>query len=262
MAKAKITPDAEEPVSTAIATTSAPAQELAHYNPDQYDDVSRDIEIPVLGLVNGVGPLAKVFRNKAGNFALGDTVLLGETVQVVPVAIVKFFRETWRNGVEIKYGSPEDKTRRKFATAQDAAKSGYAVDFDNVLPNRVEEAGGIGYLVVAPAGDTSGEFILKKGDFVFAQAKCSYQRGGFKSVWRRVFDHAHKRAMAGGLDIRGLDHAAIFNAAKGWSHAWTLSAELVEGKQNSWWEPRIAKGAALPDDVAEWIGANYGKASV
>ncbi|MFZ9725641.1 MAG: hypothetical protein ACO3EH_00410 [Ilumatobacteraceae bacterium] len=263
MAKTKITPNAEEPVSTALSTTQPEGTvDLSAYNPDQYDDVSRDVSIPVLGLVHGIGPLAKVYRNKGGNFALGESALLGEQVQVVPVTILKYFRETHRNGFEIKYGSPEDRTRRKFATAQAAAKAGYAIDYHNSLPHRIEEAGLVGYLVVGPEGDTSGEFALKKGTFAFAQAKCSYQRGGFKAVWRRIFDHAHKRAMAQGLDIKGLDHGEIFNAAGGWSHVWTLTAELVEGNQNSWWEPRIAKSAELPAEVQQWIGQNYGSTTL
>lgn len=250
-----INPNAEEPASTAIAVPEAAP--LAHYNADQYDDVSRDVEIPVLALINNVGPLATTFRNKAGNYVLGDT-LVGETVKVIPVQVVKFYRETWRNGKEIKYGSPEDKTRRVFGSAQDAARAGYAVDFDNVHANRIEEAGRVGYLVIKPAEDKSGEFILKAGSFELAQGKCSYQRGGYREVWRRIFEHAHKLALAGGIQTKGLNHGQVFAAAKAWTHSWTLSAAVVSGSQNSWYEPRIAKADALPAEVVDWISANYG----
>jgi hypothetical protein len=260
MAKTKITPDAEETTSTAVAVTESTSVVESSYNPDQYDDTSRDIEIPVLGLVNNVGPLAKKFPNKGGNYVLGEQVLLGEKVEVIPVQIAKFFRETHRNGKEIKYGSPEDKTRRRFASAHDAAKAGYVVDFDNVQPNRVEEGGVVGYLVIAPAGDKSGEFIIRAGDLHLAQAKCSYQRGGFKSVFRRIFEAAHKLALVEGIQTKGLNHSQVFAAAKGWRYRWTLTGELVDGGQNSWWEPRIAKGELLPDDVVNYITTNYGSA--
>jgi len=255
--KTKITPGAVEEPSAAIVPAS-PA-ELGNYNADQYDDVARDVEVPVLGLVNNVGPLATQFRNKAGNLVLGN-ILLGETVKVIPVEVMKFYRETWRDGREIKYGSPEDKNRRTFQSAQEAAKAGYAVDFDNQYRNRVEEAGRIGYLVIKPDGDTSGEFVLKAGKLELTAAKCSYQRGGYREVWRRVFEHAHKLALGKGIETKGLNHRALFNKAAAWTHSWTLSATLVSGPQNSWYEPRIAKGDPLPAEVVEWITANYGAA--
>ena len=253
--RTKIVPAAEEPASTAVSVIE-PAS-LTHYSADTYDDVSRDVEVPVLALINNVGPLAKQFTNKAGNFVLGDT-LVGETVKVIPVQLTKYYRETVRNGTTIKYGSPEDKARRIFSSAQDAAKAGYVVDFDNRHPNRIEECGKIGYLVIAPAGDKSGEFVLKAGPLQLASARCSYQRGGYREVWRRVFEHAHKLALAEGVATKGLNHGQVFSAAQAWTHAWTLSASQVDGAQTSWWEPRIAKADALPAETVAWITANYG----
>ena len=253
--RTKIVPAAEEPASTAVQVVEAAP--IAHYSADTYDDVSRDVEVPVLALINNVGPLAKQFTNKAGNFVLGDT-LVGESVKVIPVQVSKYYRETVRNGVTIKYGSPEDKARRIFASAQDAAKAGYAVDFDNVHPNRIEECGKIGYLVIKPAGDKSGEFVLKAGPLELASARCSYQRGGYREVWRRVFEHAHKLALGKGVATKGLNHGQVFSAAQAWTHAWTISAAQVDGAQNSWWEPRIAKSDPLPADTVAWITANYG----
>lgn len=253
--RTKIVPAAEEPASTAVSVVEAAP--IAHYSADTYDDVSRDVEVPVLALINNVGPLAKQFTNKAGNFVMGDT-LVGDSAKVIPVQVQKYYRETVRNGVTIKYGSPEDKARRIFASAQDAAKAGYAVDFDNVHPNRIEECGKIGYLVIKPAGDKSGEFVLKAGPLELASARCSYQRGGYREVWRRVFEHAHKLALAKGVATKGLNHGQVFSAAQAWTHAWTLSAAQVDGAQNSWWEPRIAKADPLPADTVTWITANYG----
>lgn len=256
--RTKLSPNsAEDTTSTAIAPIDEAPVALSHYNADQYDDVSRDVEIPVLALINNVGPLATQFRNKAGNFVLGDN-LLGEKVQVVPVQVMKFYRETWRSGKEIKYGSPEDKTRRTFQSAQEAAKAGYAIDFDGVHSNRIEECGRVGYLVIKPDGDKSGEFVLKAGSVELAQAKCSYQRGGYREVWRRIFEHAHKLALAKGVSTKGLNHGQVFSAAKAWTHSWTISAAVVTGAQNSWYEPRIAKGEPLAPDVIDWITTNYG----
>jgi hypothetical protein len=255
--KAKITPDAAEAVSTSTALAAPAPAALANYNPDQYDDVSRDIEVPVLGLVNNVGPLAKQHKNKGGNFVLGD-LLIGTSVQVVPIEVAKYFRETWRNGVEIKYGSPLDKERKIFGSAHDAAKAGYIVDFSGSATNRVEEGAKIGYLVLQPAGDQSGEFVYKAGSLLFAKARCSYTRNGFREVFRRVFDHANKLALVKGIETKGLNHSTLFNAAKPWTHLWTLTSVTASKGDNEWWEPRIAKGEPLPADVIERITADYG----
>ncbi len=232
---------------------------VSHYAPEQYDDTSRDTNVPVLGLVNGVGPLAKQFRNQAGNFVLGDQVL-GTTISVVPVALVKFFAEKARDGKEIKHGTPEWNTKQYFQTAHEAAKAGFVVDFSNRAPNRVEEAARIGWLVLAPEGtpDDSVDFALRQGTNRFALAKCTYQRGGYREVFRRVFDYADKLCKLRGLDTKGLNHAGVFNKAQAWDSVWTLTADECEGNGNTWFEPRIARGAKLDAATVAWIGENYG----
>ncbi len=276
MARTKITPgssETDEPVeqSTALApSTSNEVGAPASYDPGYYDDTSRDVDIPVLGLVNNVGNLAKTHRNQAGNFVLGEKVL-GPAVDVVPVALVKFFAERFRNGRELKNGTPEFATRRIFASATEAANFklqddgpgkglGYFVDFDNKCPNRVEEAGRIGYLVVAPEGADPVDFPLKRlgGTLRFALAKCSYQRGGFRNVWRSVFNHADKLAKVKEIAVRGMAHAEVFNKAQAWDGIWTLTSKEESGNGNFWFEPRIAKKAKLdPADIA-WIAEEYG----
>jgi hypothetical protein len=246
--------------STGLVPTqdNSPSEYSPAYDPEQYDDTGRDIEVPVLGLINNVGPLARQFKNKAGNFVIGD-IFLGETVDVIPVSIIKFFREKVRAGKELKYGTPEAQTARVWMTAAEAAKDGYYVDFDNKAPNRIEEAGKIGYLAIAPANDESGAFYIKAGDVMLTQAKCSYQRGGFRSVWRKIFDHGAKLATLKGIPSKGVSHADLFLKAQPWTHRWTLTSVDVPGKENSWYEPRISRGAALPEATIQYITENYGK---
>ena len=250
-----------KPGESSTALAEAPDTGVAnnHYAPEQYDDTSRDTNVPVLGLVNGVGPLAKQFRNNIGEYVLGDQVL-GKTVSAVPVAAVKFFIEKARGGKELKYGTPEAATKQFFQSATDAAKAGYVVDFSNRAPNRVEEAARIGWLVLAPAGtpDDSVDFAIRSGEHRFALAKCTYQRGGYREVFRRVFDYANKLATLRGLNTKGLDHAGVFNAAQAWDSVWTLTADECEGNGNTWFEPRIARGAKLTPEAVAWIGENYG----
>lgn len=279
MARSSIKPESDGPdlgahtTGTALAERPSPeAGAAAAYDPGYYDDVSRDVEIPVLGLVNNVGNLAKEFRNQSGRFVLGE-IILGEKVEVIPVAVVKYFAERVRNGKEIKHGSPEFATRRIFATAAEAAQfrvpedgpgkgHGYVVDFENRAPNRIEEAGRIGYLVVAPDGTPadSTDFVLKPAgsDLRLALAKCSYQRGGFRGVFRPVFDHANKLALLKGLPTRGVTHSELFNRAQAWDGIWSLTAKECQGNDNFWFEPRIAKKAKLAPEIIAWVTENYG----
>lgn len=268
MARSSIKPNAPqgdtEPVEeTQLATqtdTSVGDHYADSYDPGTYDDVGRDIEVPVLGLINNVGPLAKAFKNKAGNFVLGETLFLGETVQVIPTSIVKVFREKIRGGKVLKYGTPEAKTAKVWPSARDAQQDGYIVGFKgDTAPNQCEEAGAIGYLVIAPEGSDAAEFSISAGSLTLAQAKCSYQRGGYRAVWRRIFDHAAKLAQAKRIPTRGLNHSELFLKAQPWTHAWTLSSTVIDGSENSWYEPRISRGEALPADVVEYITTNYGK---
>lgn len=262
MAKTSINP--EDPLARSLSTTAVSAVAVIPegYDPGQYDDVSRDIEVPTLSVVGNVGPLAKKFKNSAGRLAMGD-VLLGESVQVIPVAAVKFYSETHRNGAEIKYGSPESKTRRMFGSASDAARAGYVVGFKaSDGRNLVQEAARLGYLVVAPAGDTSGEFVEKIGALKLARAKCTYQRGGYRGTFRPIFNHASKLALSGGINTSGKTVAQLFAETKPWTHLWNLSGELVPGAENEWWETRASKGDVLPNEVVSWITENFGDSRV
>lgn len=258
---AKPADETEASQTTALAPTqSADVADYSNaYDPEQYDDSSRDVEVPVLGLINNVGDLARRFKNKSGNFVLGD-LFLGEKVDVIPVQIVKFFRETCRNGNVIKFNSPEAKTSKVWATASDAAKDGYFVDFKNKAPNRCEEAGRLGYLAIAPEGDTSGEFYITAGELKVAQAKSSYQRGGYRNgPWSKIYNHAYRLAQVKGQEVKGFSPTDIFRNAQAWTHRWTITAVDVPGSENNWWEPRAARGAELSPETVAYITANYAK---
>jgi hypothetical protein len=260
MAFKKITPDSQDiPVAGESAALAPQAPSTpAEYYPDQYDDTSRDVEVPVLGLVNGIGPLAKKFRNQAGKFVLGDT-LLGEAVSVIPVAVAKYFSEKARDGKEIKYGTPEAATRKTFATASEAAKAGYVLDFDNKARNRIEEVARVGYLVVAPEGADPIDFALRApGGLRLALAKCTYQRGGYRKTFRPLFDYANRLALSEGTETKGLTHTQLFAAAKPWRNVWTLTPTEETKQDNTWFEPQIARGAPLTQETIDWITQNYG----
>ena len=145
-----------------------------------------------------------------------------------------------------------------FESAAAAAQAGYEVDFNHRAKNRVEEAARIGYLVIAPEADTSGDFVIKAGDLRLSRAKCSYQRGGFRAVFRKIFDHANKVALTKDIVTRGLTHSELFARAQPWTHIWTLSAEACSGHENEWFEPRISKTAPLTPETIQWITDNYG----
>lgn len=255
MAKTDIRSAPTKPSEAPTQLVPTGAAEVAGYDADSYDDVQRDISVPVLGLINGIGKLAEKYTNKAGNYVLGE-VFLGQSVEVIPVSVVKFLRETVRDGEVLAFDAPD---RKIFATAAEAKASGYYIDFDNVVPNRCEEAAKIGYLVIAPEGDDSGEFVIKAGELRLAQGKSSYQRGGFREVFRRVFDHAAKQALLKDVPTAGLNHTELFSASRAWTHRWKLYAALEKGRKNSWWEPRIAKGAPLSEATVQYITDHYGK---
>lgn len=267
MARTKINPESSdidvEAQNTEAALAARPSTEVGApeaYDPSYYDDVARDTDVPALALVNNTGNLAKQFRNQSGNFVLGEK-LLGNKVDVVPVAVVKFFVETAREGIgEIKYTMPEYKTRQVFETATEAAKLGYVLDFKNRAPNRIEENARIGYLVLAPDDSAAPEdFPLVVGDYRFTLAKCSYHRGGYRGVFGPVFDHAVRLARLKNISTKGVSHSSLFNQAQAWDGIWTLtSIEPPMRNNNVWWEPRIAKKAKLPTEVFNWISENYG----
>lgn len=256
MAKTKIAPTAEETAtaSTALTTTETTAVVPSATGDHYSDETSRDVQLPVIGLVNKVGKLAEKFENQGGKFVVGD-VLVGPTVSVIPINVLKLYSEFARNGQPLVYGKDQPQV---WNSEREANAAGYFIDRTHRVPNRIEEIAKIGFLAVAPAGDTSGEFFLKVGELQVAPCYSTYRRGGYINVYLPVFNHANRLCMAQGIVTRGLTAAQIFRAAKGWTNLWTLGAKKGQNDTNTWWEPQIAKGAPLAGEVVEYISANYG----
>jgi hypothetical protein len=264
MARSKINPEevdetnSQNPSEQLVPTQSTAVEPVEDYNPDYYDDVSRDTDVPFLALVGNTGSLASQHRNQSGNFVYNDKII-GPSLDVVPVAVMKFFIEKARDGKEIKFGTPEWKLRKTFETAREAFSEGYVIDFKNKAPNRIEESGRIGYLVVGPEGTEPEDFPLSAGGFRFGLGKSTYNRGGYREVWQRVFDHAVRLSNLRGLPTKGISQSELFNRAQAWDGVWTLtSVQPPMRNGNQWWEPRIAKKAKLPPEVVAWISDNYG----
>lgn len=254
MAKTKIVPGEE----TAQVTSVVPAQTSAivpSADGDQYsDETSRDVQLPVIGLVNKVGKLAEKFENQGGKFVIGD-LLVGPSVTVIPVNMVKLYSEVARDGKVLEYGKDQSQV---WSSERDANAAGYFIDRTHRAPNRIEEIAKIGFLAVAPEGDKSGEFFLKVGNLMVQPCYSTYRRGGYINVYLPIFNHANRICMAQGIVTRGLTAQKIFAAAKAWTNLWRLTAKKGSNAQNTWWEPQAAKFEPLPGDVIEWIGANYG----
>ena len=256
MTKIKIT--REEFNVPAVAETAVPSTSVTVLDrpseADRYDDITRDVIVPVLGLINKVGKLAEKFENRSGNFALGDEVL-GQSVSVIPVSIVKLVEEVAFQGKPLVYGEAVPKV---FSSAVEAYSAGYVVDKSRLAPNRVEEIAKVGYLVIAPEGNTSSDFMLEVGGLRLQPAQCTYRRSAFARVYYPLFNHAHGICLADGIEYRGLTATKVFANAKAWTHQWTLHSKLEKNAKNSWWEPRISKGAELSAEIQSWIEKNYG----
>lgn len=254
MAKTSIKPEEATPVtSTAVTTTQSAAP--ANYNPDKYDDSSRDVQHPVLGLINKIGPLSKTFPKNAGEFAFADTILLGEKVTVIPLGFLKIFIESRRDGKDLKYG--DGIIAKVFPSANAAYQAGYVVDFDSNMPNRVEEGSKLGFLVLGPKEDTTGEFYLRSPDGGnYGLAVTTLRRGGHKGVYRPLYNHYYRRAKAAGLP-----ESEIHTLLEKPDFSWTLSAEHVDNpaRGQDWFEPRIARAAQLTPEFAAWVTAEVGK---
>ena len=255
MAKTKIAPNAEETISTAVVPTETTTAIVPSAAGDHYaDETSRDVQLPVIGLVNKVGKLAEKFENQGGKFVIGD-VLVGPTVTVIPINVLKLYSEFARNGQPLVYGKDQAKV---WNSEREANADGYFIDRTHRAPNRIEEIAKIGFLAVKPSGDTSDEFYLKAGELQVAPCYSTYRRGGYINVYLPIFNHANRICMAQGIVTRGLTAAQIFRAAKAWNNQWTLSAKKGQNDTNTWWEPQIAKGAPLSGEAVEYINANYG----
>jgi hypothetical protein len=263
MARSKINPEEVEeteslPSEQLVPTQSAEVDSPQGYDPGYYDDVQRDTDTPFIALISSTGNLAKQYRNQAGNFLYNDKVV-GPSLDVIPVAMMKFFVEKANEKVgTIDFNMPEWKLRKTFETAQEAYRAGYVIDFKNKAPNRIEEAGRIGYLVVGPEGAELEDYPLAVGDFHFGLGKAQYNRGGYRNVWQRVFDHAVRLAQLKKISTKGVNHAELFNRAQAWDGVWTITSTEVSNPKNAWFEPRIAKKAKLPPEVVAWISDNYG----
>lgn len=256
MTKIKITREefkvpavAETAVSdTAVTVMDRPSEA------DRYDDITRDVVVPVLGLINKVGKLAEKFENRGGNFALGDE-LLGQSVAVIPVSIVKLVEEVAYQGRPLVYGESVPKV---FSSATEAYSAGYVVDKTRLAPNRVEEIAKVGYLVIAPEDNRSSDFMLEVGGLRLQPAQCTYRRSAFARIYYPLFNHAHGICLGRGLEYRGLNASRVFALAQAWTHQWTLQSKLEKNAKNSWWEPRISKGSILSAEVQSWVAKNYG----
>jgi hypothetical protein len=219
--------------STALATQPAGTLAIPQDKYDYDNDGSRDVLTPVLGLVNSTGPLAKKFRGDYGKFCYAERVILGETVSVIALRLEKFYVESRRNGVELKY----DEDKQFFGTAAAAHAAGYAVDFDSNHPNKVDEASRVLLLVAGPADDPSGDFFVNLAGLSFAPAQMTLRRGGHRDVYRKLNTAATRAPLRGGVIHDQL---------------WLLSREEREKGENAWVEPRIEiKAKLVPEDVAK-----------
>jgi hypothetical protein len=254
MTKIKLSPDAEENISTALSNP-APAPTALDVQGDQYpDDPSRDVVIPVIGLINKVGGLSEKFENKAGQYALGDSCL-GKEVLVIPVSAVKLWQEVCRDGVKLEYG--KEPQPLFFPSESAAKKKGYINDFSSTAPNRIEPIAKIGFLVIAPKDDTSGDYVVKVGDLQTQPARSTFRRAGFRNVYQPIYNHAHRQCLAKQINIAGMSNSWVFSAGVPWSHIWTLSSTVDKNDKNSWFVPTISKGPALPVEAVKWISDNY-----
>jgi hypothetical protein len=224
------------------AVANAASNIPANYNPDQYDDPNRDIQTPILGLINKVGPLSKKFPKNVGELVLGD-VLLGEAITVVPVAKHKIYVEVRRNGTDLKFG--DGIVPRVFSSAREAADAGYAVDFnrENPLASRVEEAAQMAFLVQGPKDDKSGEFYYTAPDgTIWGIGQTTLRRGSYRDVYRLINSRSSRPG------------------AKVYDTKYTISSFHKEDsvKQQDWFEWTAKAEGKLDPDFVTWIETELG----
>jgi hypothetical protein len=254
MPKTSINPESDEAVTTTLSKTesAAMAQTPSGYDADQYDDPTRDISTPVLGLVNKVGKPSKQWPKNVGELYLGDSII-GETVRAIPVGIVKFFVESCRDGQVLKFGG--DIIPKVFSSATEAAAAGYVLDFDNVARNRVEEAAKIGWLVLKPEGfdDEAGEFVLDMpSGAVAAVAKTTVKRGGYRGTFKPIYNYAVKMLRASGGQLQPTA-SETFLKAGGFKSVWDITVDHCEGGDNDWYELRARRVSSLSDIDLDWV---------
>lgn len=263
MAKSSITPGAgvksDRPSDSELPATQGSTAVVPATDGAKYDDGSRDVVNPRLGLINKIGPLSTKFPRNAGEFAFEDRLVLGKqipggkvgesTLDVILVSTRKFYVECKRDGVFLKYG---DGIKPKiFQTANAANLAGYGIDFDSQLPNKVEEAGEALVLVAGPADDVADAFFIEVDGQVYAPALMSFRRGSFRDAWK-ILNTGKSRAEARKAEVFG----TIYN----------LSSKLVENEEKgqAWFETRAtAKSKVSPEGLANIrfaLGRILGKA--
>jgi len=146
---------------------------------------------------------------------------------------------------------------RLFTSERQAKEAGYIDDFSHSAPNRIEPIAKIGFLVVAPKDDASGDFVIKVGDLQTQTARSTYRRKGFLYVYQQIYNHANKQCLARQISTVGLSPNQVFTAGLPWSHVWTLTAVVMKKGQNSWYVPSIAKGPALTPEQVNRITENF-----
>lgn len=265
MAKMKLNPEAPEEssalVPAASTAVSTPANVPAAYNPDDYDSGAKDVEHPSLGLINSTGERAKNHRADFGKWLLGDSAVLGTSVQVIPLGIRKFYVESKRGGAELKYS---DKTKKRFDSARSAAEAGYLVfGFETRgQPNLVDECAKLVLLVREPAGDKSGEFFLPAPDGKrYALATSAVQREGFRNVYLPIYNRAvraeRSRALAENRAATTEPSALRFHDA-----LWTFGSDERSKDDNTWVVATCSFSEALTPEMVAWIEKNVGGVAI
>jgi hypothetical protein len=269
MSTTKINPESDVSVSTAItpAESAAVAAAPVGYDADRYDDSGRDIATPALALISKTGKKADQFPKNIGELVLGDEVV-GETVEAIPVGVVKFFQETMRDGAELEWDG--DVIARTWPTARAAGADGYAVVFASdgltpeQAPNRIEERAVIGWLVIKPEGfeDEAGEFYLETpSGLEVAIAKTTVKRGSYRNTFKPIYNAAVKLLRKNKVDLDP-DPSKAFSDAKAWNAKWAIEPALRKGGSNSWWEFTARRVESLSEEDVSWIEDNYSSFSI
>lgn len=199
MSRSSIRPESDGVQTEHASSNPAPSpSQQAQRDAAYYDSDARDTKVPVLGLINKVGPLSDLFPKNAGEFAYNKRVVLGAPytgpgsqkdefgLAVIPLRFEKSFVETYRDGEEIKFGAKIEPPQKVFATAEAAYAQGYIADFDAPKFNNVEEKGDLVFLVAGPADDAEDAFFLEIGGLFFTPASFSVRRAAYRDVFQNI----------------------------------------------------------------------------
>lgn len=241
--KASIRPESTG-VQTEHALSKPTSTAVAHNDAAYYDSNERDTIVPVLGLINKIGPLSDAFPKNAGEFAFNRRLVIGTPytgpgalpgefgVNVIPLKAEKYYVETYRNGLELKFGVKVEPPVRMFATANAAYQAGYAIDFDAPKLNNVEEAATLVFLVAGPKDDPEDAFFLQIRDLWFTPVVYSVRRASLRDVYRNVNTWVSRPG------------------SKYHNKLCTLSSKFIknEARKQSWFESRIVATRKLTDE--------------